>query len=993
MDRFGAWRSFLPGVGAGRPRLPSVRRPGSGRLDPGHHDRRRERLESRACSLREAVQSANINLPVGGCAAGDPAATDRITFASITNGSAILLSAGTLSTTSELEIVGNGPTQTIVDGGGATQPFLVSGGASALIQDVGIVNGRAINGGAISNAGSLVVVNTAISGSSATLGGAILNNGGVLSVFSSTLSGNSATNGGAIHNSGGGTVSVTSSTLSGNAATIGGAIYNDAGGTVSVTASTLSANTGGSSAGGIFNFSTGAVNLRATFLDTGSTGANCAGTIESFGSNLADDSTCFTAAGTDQVHANVRLGPLADNGGSTRTHALNVNSPAVDAVQGACTIDGADGGTPIVADQRGALRPSLGRGSGPARCDVGSYELLSAGELQFGERAYRVGEEGPAAAITVIRTGGDAGTAGATITLSGGTATPGEDYSGATFSVLFDDSETSKTVLVPIVDDQLGEPEETVTLRLGDVTDGVRIGASATAELTIVDNDPTPSLSIDDVSMVEGNGGTTSFVFTVTLTPASGQQVTVMAQTGDDLALAPGDYAAVGATMLTFAPTVTSQTFTVQVAGDALNEPNETFVVTLSRARNASIADAQGVGTILNDDSLPTLSIDDVTMTEGTGATTHFVFTVTLSAAGSLPVTVVAQIASGTATELGDYAAPAPTTLRFNPGTTTRTFTVPVNGDALSEPNESFVVTLSEPTNASIADGEGIGVIQNDDGVPTLSIDDVTVAEGNGGTTSVVFTVTLSQASEETVTVQYQTADGSASGVSDFTEVSPTTLTFGPRVTSQTITVLVNGDTLDEASENFAVNLSGAVNATLARPQGIGTIVNDDTVATLSIDDVTQAEGSSGVTRFVFTVTLSAPLIQEVTVQVQTADGNATSGVDYAGLSPTTLTFPPNVTTQQVTVVVSADIVPEVPENFAVNLSNATGATIAKPQGVGIIMDDDGPPRPRARGSAGEEFWPVHGGRRLQGARQLYSIDDLSIECHSATVLLFETLY
>lgn len=900
-----------------------------------------------ACSLREAVQAANLNLPVGGCTAGDTASTDRISFASSTNGSAFLLSAGTLSTTSDLEIIGNGPTQTIVDGGGATQPFLVSGGATALIQDLAIVNGRSINGGAISNSGSLVVVNTSISGSTATLGGAIVNTGGVVSVFSSTLSGNSATNGGAIYN-GGGTVNVTSSTLSSNAATIGGAIYNDAGGSVSLNSTTLSGNTSSSSAGGIFNFSTGTVNLRATLLDTGTSGANCAGTITSFGSNLADDGTCFAADGSSQVAANVRIGPLADNGGPTRTHALAANSPAVDGVEGPCTTDGSEGSTPIAADQRGALRPSLGRGTGPARCDVGAYELLSAGELRFGERAYRVGEDGPAAAITVVRTGGDAGSAGATLTLTGGTATPGEDYSSATFSVSFGDGETSKTVLVPIVDDQLGEQEETITLRLSEPTEGVRVDASESAVLTIADNDPTPSLSIEDVSMVEGTGGTTSFVFTVTLSPPSGQQVTVMAQTGDDLALAPADYTSVAPTMLTFAPTVTSQTFTVQVVGDTLNEQNETFVVTLSRPRNATIADAQAVGTIVNDDSLPTLSIADVMMQEGTGGATNFTFTVTLNGASSQQVSAVASIASGTATELGDYAAPAPTTLRFTPGTTTQTFTVPVSGDALSEPNETFLVVLSEPSNATIADGEALGTIENDDGVPTLSIDDVSAREGNGGTTGFTFTVTLSQGSEEPVTVQYQTADGTATGLSDFAPIGLTTLVFPPRATSQTITVLVNGDTTDEASENFAVNLSGAANANIGRPQGVGTIVNDDTVATLSIDDVTLNEGTGGITRFVFTVTLSAPLPQEVTVQYQTADGNASAGVDYAPQPLTTLSFPAGVTTQQVVVVVSGDAVPEVPENFAVNLSNATGATIAKPQGVGTIMDDDGtaPPVP-----------------------------------------------
>lgn len=602
MDRTGAWRSFLPAVVlavlaclllASPARAASIQVTTTGDengSNPG------------ACSLREAIQSANLNLPVGGCAAGEASAVDRVTFTSSTNGSAILLSAGTLSTTSDLEIVGNGPGQTVVDGGGATRPFLVSVGASTLIQDVAIVNGRSINGGGIANGGSLVVVNTSISGSSSTLGGAIVNSGVVVSVVNSTLSGNSATNGGAIYNTGGGTVSLTSSTLSGNAATIGGAVYNDAGGAVSVTASTLSGNTGTSSAGGIFNFSNGSVTLRATLLDTGPTGANCAGTIGTFGSNLADDTTCFASAGTDQVVQNVRINPLADNGGPTRTHALNVNSPAVDAVQDACTGDGTESSTRLVADQRGALRPSLGRGSGPARCDVGAYELLSAGELQFAERAYRVGEEGPSAAITIVRTGGDSGPAGASITLAGGTASPGEDYTGATFSVTFADAETSKTVLIPIVDDQLGEPDETVTLRLGDPTDGVRVDTSATATLTIVDNDPEPSLAIDDLSLTEGIGGTTSFVFTVTLSPASGQQVTVMAQTGDDVALAPGDYTAVGATMLTFAPGVTSQTFTVQVVGDTLNESNETFVVTLSRPRNATIADPQGVGTIMDDD-------------------------------------------------------------------------------------------------------------------------------------------------------------------------------------------------------------------------------------------------------------------------------------------------------------------------------------------------------------------------------------------------------
>jgi hypothetical protein len=323
------------------------------------------------------------------------------------------------------------------------------------------------------------------------------------------------------------------------------------------------------------------------------------------------------------------------------------------------------------------------------------------------------------------------------------------------------------------------------------------------------------------------------------------------------------------------------------------------------------------------------------------------VFTVTLTPASGQTVTVLALIVSGTATELGDYAAPAPTTLTFSPGVTTRTFTVPVNGDALSEPSETFLVTLSNPTNATIDDGEGVGTIEDDDGAPTLSIGDVTLAEGNDGTTNFVFTVTINPPSGQTVTVQAQTADGTATAGGDYAATGPVTLTFGPRATSQTFTVPVTGDTLGEPDESFAVNLSSAINATIARPQGVGTIVNDDSLPTLSIDDVSLSEGTGGTTSFVFTVTLSATSAQQVTFQAQTADGNATVGSDYTGLSLTTFTIAPGATTQKITILVDADAVAEPNENFAVNLSGATNAAIARPQGVGTIFDDDGVPAPR----------------------------------------------
>jgi hypothetical protein len=229
------------------------------------------------------------------------------------------------------------------------------------------------------------------------------------------------------------------------------------------------------------------------------------------------------------------------------------------------------------------------------------------------------------------------------------------------------------------------------------------------------------AFSIDDVGMAEGNSGTTSFTFTVTLSPASTGPVTVDFATADGTAAAPGDYTAASGT-LTFAPGELTKTITVSANGDTLCEPDETFFVNLSNPTGgATIDDAQGQGTVMNDDPcLLSLSIDDVTVTEGNAGMTSAVFTVTLSQASTTPVTVDFATADGTATAPGDYAATSGT-LTFAPGETTKTIAVSVNGDTLVEPDETFFVNLSNPTGgATIDDAQGEGTIVNDDLSPAV---------------------------------------------------------------------------------------------------------------------------------------------------------------------------------------------------------------------------------------------------------------------------------
>src|SRR5205085_1778474 len=149
-----------------------------------------------------------------------------------------------------------------------------------------------------------------------------------------------------------------------------------------------------------------------------------------------------------------------------------------------------------------------------------------------------------------------------------------------------------------------------------------------------------------------------------------------------------------------------------------------------------------------------------------------------------------------------------------------------VLGDTVDEPNETYSVSLHDAVNASINDGSGAGTITDDDPLPSLSIADVGVTEGNSGTVNAIFTVSLTNASSSSVSVNFATADGIASAPADYTAQSGT-LTFNPGVLTQTITVVVKGDTLDEVDETFVVNLSNPINATIGDDQGLGTIADD----------------------------------------------------------------------------------------------------------------------------------------------------------------------
>ena len=499
-----------------------------------------------------------------------------------------------------------------------------------------------------------------------------------------------------------------------------------------------------------------------------------------------------------------------------------------------------------------------------------------------------------------------------------GTAGAGSDYSTTSETLRFDPLETTKTIQVPVLTDSMSEPSEDFEVELRNPSRATLDDARGVGTIAA---DPMPGLTIDDAAPVaEGNDA----VFTVTLHPQSSQVVTVEYTTEGGTADAGDDYTTIAET-LTFSPGQTTKIIRVPVLVDSTQESSETFTVELSTPMGTTLADSTGLGTITAD-PMPGLSIGDAEPVAEGGAA---VFTVTLVPASNHVVTVTYSTVDGTAVADADFTSTSGT-LTFNPNQTTKTIRVPILRDTVHEPSETFTVELDDPTGTTLADSTGLGTIAAD-ATPGLSIADaVNVAEGRDA----VFRVTLRPATNHVVSVTYTTMDGTAVADADYTPVTGT-LRFEPRETTKTIRVPVLLDTMTEQSETFTVELSNPGGSTLADPIGVGTI-RADPAPSLRIGDATPvAEGDEAV----FTVTLTPPNEQVVTVDYTTTDGTAVADEDYSATSGT-LRFAPGDTSKTIRVPTLRDAVAEPVETFTVVLSNPSGTNVVHDTGVGTITDE-----------------------------------------------------
>ena len=593
-----------------------------------------------------------------------------------------------------------------------------------------------------------------------------------------------------------------------------------------------------------------------------------------------------------------------------------------------------------------------------------------------------VNEAAGTATFTVTRSGATGVAASVDYATSNNSAIAGSDYIAANGTLSFAPGETTKTITITILNDEVFElaVEFNITLSnaigtsISDATgvgviwdDGTGSGGS--------DNDM-PTLSVSSPTVAEGGYA----VFTVSLSKPSmvpiGFTPSLIAGTatlGTDTAAANtlevsndggNTWRGVNTDAVSFVPdqdpvllsTVTTLHLRIATTDDSLAEGSENFTLSTGFMHNGEVTNIRGTSgtaTITDNNAAPTLAINDVTVNEAAGTAT---FTVTRSGATGAAASVDYATSNDSASAGADYTA-ANGTLSFAAGETTKTFTISILNDEVYEGSEVFNVTLSNANGASLSDASGVGTIKDDgagsggsdNDTPTLSVSSPTVSEGNYA----VFTVSLSKVSTTAVSFTPSLIAGTATLGTDTAAANTLEVSTDAGSTWSTVTGAVSiaagqssvqlrlatsTDTLHEGSESFSLStgtLSGALTNTGAA-SGTVTITDNNAAPTLAINDVTVNEAAGTAT---FTVTRSGATGAAASVDYATSNDSASAGADYTAANGT-LSFAAGETTKTFTISILNDEVYEGSEVFNVTLSNANGASLSDASGVGTIKDD-----------------------------------------------------
>ena len=546
-----------------------------------------------------------------------------------------------------------------------------------------------------------------------------------------------------------------------------------------------------------------------------------------------------------------------------------------------------------------------------------------------------------------------------------GVATPNVDFSGTFNNTLtIPENETVIPILATplspspvatnVFPDGADEGNETFRYVLdiveNDPPPGWFISSSVpTRTVVIVDDDDAPrTLTVSDPTVIEGDSGTTTATFTLSLDgPADGNE-SVQVATADGTATdGNNDYEPFGPFLVEFDPGQTTATVNVTVNGDVNPEADETFALNLSIASGVTLGESSAIGTIDNDD-FADVSINDVIVTEGHDPTTvNASFTVQLSAPAVGGEQITVNTANATATTAdNDYDAVLNQTITFDPLQTFQTVDVTVNGDNTAEPDQTFSVVLSNPTNLNVTDGTGVGTVTNDD-IDVSIAATASIAEGLSGP----IPISISPAVHPAFDLTASTSDVSTEPA-DYTALTAAVVSVVANDVSTNVVLQTTADTDVEGDEDLTVMLSPPSSQppgfTVRVVNASSTVtISDDDALGVSINNVIVTEGNTPDTILAtFVVQLSGPAVGGEQITVNTSNGTATTADnDYVAITNQVITFLVGETSKTVNVTVNGDTTVEPDQTFNVVLSSPNLLSITDGAGIGTITNDDlGPP-------------------------------------------------
>jgi CSLREA domain-containing protein len=604
-------------------------------------------------------------------------------------------------------------------------------------------------------------------------------------------------------------------------------------------------------------------------------------------------------------------------------------------------------------------------------------DVPATGQFQFELGSYTADEETGTLTVKVRRIGGSDGAVSVDVDAVAGTAQQGTDFSitsplGGTLNWGANDA-ADKTVTVTLVDEELVESNKDFELVLSNPAtssglDAPTLGNPSTAAVTLVSGEqPAFQFDIDPAYTHQENAVGGKVTLTVTWNAFTGQDVTVPYFTLDGTAVSPIDYTGIPQnTPNTFTATAggdTSATFQVTVASDSAAESNETFTANLGTPEGGAVlgTNDSATVTIIDPAGARFTAASYTRADEQNGAT----ITVTVERFGDItqPFSVDYEISecatAGCATQGDDYYRLAGTTGTLtwpadnNPGGATKTFSINVQADTLIEGDETFNLALSNPqvgtgpatTAGQLGLAEATGIIPDDD--YRFQIVEVSPLAVGESATQATVTVQRVGSTRGAASVQYATADGTATAGSDYTAAAPaSTLTWADATGgNKTFNVAVTADAVDELDETFTVtlgsastNLSGEASAISGSPLTVS--ITDDDTSVVSIANGSATEAAS----VTMAVSLSTPSDRPVAVTYDTADATATAASDYTAVTNGTVTFAAGETSKNVAIATLGDARNEADETFTVALSAATnGAQVSASAGTGTgtIVDDD----------------------------------------------------